>query len=251
MDDKGTGEAACTNSTKADRIDYLTPEEEYQVYVSVTNDPNYEDVLQALYIESASTMAYPEESWSSHADTSWYNDTDTVFTITTPEQLAGVAVLSSNFSGKTVLLGADMDMTGYEWTPICDFAGTFNGQNHTVSGMVCANNNYSSKGLIGYTRSNAGAYICNVRVEDSCFVGKTNVGGIVGKLQNADMSNCVSAALIANGEYTGGIAGNTVWANISRSISYGRIIAKRTGYCGGVVGYLDSSKLCKFCNCLQ
>lgn len=242
VDDKGTGEAACTNSTKADRIDYLTPEEEYQVYVSVTNDPNYEDVLQALYIESASTMAYPEESWSSHADTSWYNDTDTVFTITTPEQLAGVAVLSSNFSGKTVLLGADMDMTGYEWTPICDFAGTFNGQNHTVSGMVCANNNYSSKGLIGYTRSNAGAYICNVRVEDSCFVGKTNVGGIVGKLQNADMSNCVSAALIANGEYTGGIAGNTVWANISRSISYGRIIAKRTGYCGGVVGYLDSSK---------
>ena len=99
-----------------------------------------------------------------------------------------------------------MDMTGYEWTPICDFAGTFNGQNHTVSGMVCANSNYSSKGLIGYTRSNAWAYVCNVRVEDSCFVGGTNVGGIVGKLQNAGISNCVSAALIANGEYTGGIA---------------------------------------------
>lgn len=53
-------------------------------------------------------------------DLSWYDGTDTEFTLTTPAQLAGVAALvSSNtadFAGKTIRLGADISLLRYEET---------------------------------------------------------------------------------------------------------------------------------------
>ena len=51
-------------------------------------------------------------------DLSWYNGTDTEFTITTPAQLAGVAELANSnttdFTGKTIRLGADISLLWYE-----------------------------------------------------------------------------------------------------------------------------------------
>jgi hypothetical protein len=49
--------------------------------------------------------------WNGTADTAWYNDSQTEFTITTPEQLAGLAKLvegGNNFYDKTIKLGADI-----------------------------------------------------------------------------------------------------------------------------------------------
>ena len=87
-------------------------------------------------------------------DTSWYNTTDTTFTLTTPEQLAGLAAivngaLSSiapdDFSGKTILLGADIDLGGKNWVPIgtttgasgtTGFMGTFDGQGHYIKNLT-------------------------------------------------------------------------------------------------------------------
>lgn len=46
-------------------------------------------------------------------DTTWYNDTGSTFTINTAAQLAGLAKLvneGNNFSGKTITLGADIDL---------------------------------------------------------------------------------------------------------------------------------------------
>ncbi len=60
-------------------------------------------------------------------DTSWYNTTDTEFTLTTAAQLAGLAAIvngkatgiaADDFDGKTIKLGADVDLGGYDWTPI-------------------------------------------------------------------------------------------------------------------------------------
>ncbi|NLA86159.1 MAG: S-layer homology domain-containing protein, partial [Clostridiales bacterium] len=85
--------------------------------------------------------------WSDLADTAWYDPSATSFTLTTAEQLAGLAVLvngGNNFTGKTVVLGYDIDLFGIEWIPIGidtndglkAFAGTFNGNNKTVSNLV-------------------------------------------------------------------------------------------------------------------
>ena len=55
--------------------------------------------------------------WDGAVDLSWYNGTDTEFTITTARQLAGLAQLvndkTDTFSGKTVRLGADISLLRY------------------------------------------------------------------------------------------------------------------------------------------
>lgn len=64
------------------------------------------------------------------------------FTISSAEGLAWLAKQSQNdnFSGKTVTLTADIDLSAYNWTPIGpssnDFGGTFDGQNHTITGLT-------------------------------------------------------------------------------------------------------------------
>ena len=56
--------------------------------------------------------------WDGAVDLSWYNGTDTEFTITTARQLAGVAELvnsnTTDFAGKTIRLGADISLLRYE-----------------------------------------------------------------------------------------------------------------------------------------
>ena len=56
--------------------------------------------------------------WDGAVDLSWYNGTDTEFTIITARQLAGVAEpVNSNaadFAGKTIRLGADISLLRYE-----------------------------------------------------------------------------------------------------------------------------------------
>lgn len=58
--------------------------------------------------------------WDGAVDLSWYNGTDTEFTIITARQLAGVAEpVNSNttdFDGKTIRLGADISLLRYEET---------------------------------------------------------------------------------------------------------------------------------------
>lgn len=58
--------------------------------------------------------------WDGAVDLSWYNGTDTEFTLTTPAQLAGVAELvnsnTTDFAGKTIRLGADISLLRYEET---------------------------------------------------------------------------------------------------------------------------------------
>ena len=55
--------------------------------------------------------------WDGAVDLSWYNGTDTEFTITTARQLAGVAELvnsnTTDFTGKTIRLGADISLLRY------------------------------------------------------------------------------------------------------------------------------------------
>ena len=58
--------------------------------------------------------------WDGAVDLSWYDGTDTEFTITTARQLAGVAELvnsnTTDFAGKTIRLGADISLLRYEET---------------------------------------------------------------------------------------------------------------------------------------
>ncbi|MDR0515657.1 MAG: hypothetical protein LBH25_01270, partial [Fibromonadaceae bacterium] len=71
-------------------------------------------VTLCLFFPSAASSASQIQSspiWNGKADTKWYRDSETEFTITTPEQLAGLAKLvngGNDFNGKTVKLGANI-----------------------------------------------------------------------------------------------------------------------------------------------
>ena len=77
-------------------------------------------------------------AWDGSADTSWYDADQSVFVLTTAEQVAGLSKLSYegvDFAGKTVKLGADIDLAGYNFEPIDLFKGTFDGGNHVIMNM--------------------------------------------------------------------------------------------------------------------
>ena len=79
----------------------------------------------------------------------WYHENGDEFVITTVEQLYELAKLSKyyDFKGQTIKLGADIvvnegsaedwekTMPENLWSPIYGFAGTFDGQGHTISGV--------------------------------------------------------------------------------------------------------------------
>jgi hypothetical protein len=76
-------------------------------------------------ITVAVTAVADSDAWSANADISWYTNAPagtTVFTLYNPEELAGLARIvnngTDNFSGKTILLGNDIDLGNNEWTPI-------------------------------------------------------------------------------------------------------------------------------------
>ena len=63
------------------------------------------------------------DAWDGTADTSWYNDTSTEFTLKTAKELAGLASIvneGNQLSGKTIILDSDIDLSGRAWTPIGD-----------------------------------------------------------------------------------------------------------------------------------
>ena len=164
--------------------------------------------------------------WDGTADTSWYNATSTKFEISTAEQLAGLAKLvnnGKNFSGKTILLTADIvlnDTFNWEnwessapnntWTPIgasCinRFGGTFDGQGHTVSGIYINSEN-DFQGLFGYN----GGTIKNVGLTNSYIKGDWCVGGVCGRNHDGTISGCYNSGTVSGtGKYTdvGGVCG--------------------------------------------
>lgn len=92
------------------------------------------------------------------------------------------------------------------------FKGSFDGQNHSISGIKIDRPSEDDQGLFDYVYS--GAVVKNVRIINSGISGKGWVGGVVsfnsGKLENCSYSGTVKGGLVA-GEYAGmdigGIAG--------------------------------------------
>lgn len=100
------------------------------------------------------------------------------------------------------------------WTPIgwydnansvsYDYSGTFDGQNHTISGLYFNSSETNYVGLFGYIGENG--TVKNVSVEDSYFNGKEYVGSIAGTNYGL-ISNVVNKGEVRGGSFVGGITG--------------------------------------------
>ena len=116
------------------------------------------------------------------------------------------------FLGETVVLDADIDMASVEnWTPIGNapekkFAGTFDGQNHTISGLKITGGSYV--GLFGYLGA---ATVQNVALVGANVSGVKRVGALVGQIAgNATIKNCsldATSSVAGSDSNTGGLIG--------------------------------------------
>lgn len=153
--------------------------------------------VTALADENVNVAAVEWDGTDATADTSWYNDTDTEFVLTTAAELAGLAKLvneGNDFAGKIVKLGDDIDLhvmgedEPVSFRPIGDktaFAGTFDGDGKTIYNLYQSGwafgyewGKYGSLGLFGELED---ATVKNLTISGAeCFVEGGDVGGITG-----------------------------------------------------------------------
>ena len=153
-------------------------------------------------------------------------------------------------TGISAVLTGDIDLTGVEWPSIgtssSKFAGSFDGQGHTVSNLN------GEHGLFGHASGTSENYVTikNVTVEGTIantnyYVGGTmlGTGGIIGSASYVNVENCVNRANISAARYGAGIVGyvyNTWnsggYVNITGCGNEGTITCSAS-YAGGILGY--------------
>ena len=188
----------------------------------------------------------------------WYTSgSGAIYHIKTAADLAGLSrcfstgyYLHGDFEGRTIILDNDIDLDGHEWTPIgfvdvnntyFEFAGVFDGNNHTIKGMSITkhNNKNIHVGLFGCNYSNS-FQVKNLRVEGDIKLtnitgiydgGSVYAGGIVGYTCASAIENCQSNV------------------NISITLDNGNF---RKAICGGIVGNIEQSNIVDLCkNCFS
>ena len=128
--------------------------------------------------------------------------------ISTPEDLIE---LSKNCSldtwsqGVSVILDADLNLTGHAFEPIPTFGGTFEGNGHTISGLNLTEDG-SNVGLFRYVQ--AGGIVRQLSVSGRVAPGGTavNVGGIVGN-NSGSLQDCSFLGTVEGDTNVGAIAG--------------------------------------------
>lgn len=156
-----------------------------------------------------------------------------------------------SFAGETVVLAADIDLAGEEWTPIGTssniFKGTFDGQEYTIKNLVVNGGSESYKGLFGVTYDGE---IKNLVVENAKVSGRVGVGVVAGQPYTSKYTNItVKGHIEVNGlSYVGGVGGRNAyadWTNVTveaDETSYVKAHSLENGnayrtYVGGVVGF--------------
>lgn len=223
--------------------------------------------------------------WLGNVDVSWYNTTDTVFELSTADQLAGLGAIvdgtagiaADTFEGKEIRLKNDIDLgnadgdpvsfnpIGFKYESDADgrvFKGTFNGNTHTVRNL------HQDGWELGLSYSTAGgglfasavdATFQNLNITGAEIVMECiDMGTLVGYAYgNCKFSNIrVSDSVIANyNRYTGGVVGEvngthsfanvTVDADVTVSALWGTFDPG----CGGIIGgkYGDASVTMRNC----
>ncbi|WP_430511493.1 GLUG motif-containing protein [Pannonibacter phragmitetus] len=170
--------------------------------------------------------------------------------ITTPAALQLMALdLSASYS-----LGANISMasallSGGIWgssgfKPVGSnssaFTGSFNGNGHTISGLVINRAGLNYVGLFGYTN---GATISNVTLSGGSITANSNVGALIGYMNGGSVTSA-SASTSVSGESSGevnsgGLIGTIDGGAVSSSSASGNVTG--AGYqVGGLAGYLIS-----------
>ena len=141
-------------------------------------------------------------------------------------------------AGRSFELAADINLSGTEFSPVPYFAGTFDGKQHTVSG-VFFHQDGSRQGLFRVVAE--GAEIRNLHVSGSLSPEGTAsfIGGIAG-VNSGLLSGCSFDGSVSGVENIGGVVGhNTLKGKVSGCSFSGSVTAEHQA--GGIAGLNDGS----------
>ncbi len=222
----------------------------------------------SIYVASFSVFSAVQttvDEWDETSDTTWYNENDTEFTLTTAEQLAGFRDLvdgGNTFAGKTVKLGTDIDLADKSFNPIgygydTVFSGTFDGAGHTIYNL------YQNGWALGYSSGTQGgglfASVKNATIKNLAINGAeivmecVDIGTVVGYAQGTCYFEniVVTNAKLANYQrYTGGVVGEVSYGIndadgyshtfknivVDSSVKISSLWGDFDNACGGVIG---------------
>ena len=179
--------------------------------------------------------------------------------ISTPQLLAKLAAnvnAGDDFGGKVIELTSDIDLQGYEWEPIGNkahnFAGEFNGNNHTVSNLKVTRGtkDIDLNWRLGFIGSAINAKVHDFTVHNAYVVGRGELGAAVGYNAYGDNSTAyidkvkVTGHVYLSAAYrgAGGICGYS-----NRPITNCRVDVDATSLIdgfwasGGIVGFSPQS----------
>ena len=180
------------------------------------------------------------------------------YVVTTAGQLAWLAqqtASGNSFSGKKILLDADIDLAGMEWTPIGNsnthFQGSFDGQDHYIHNLkVTGSGSKSLCGLfggVGAPTAGINTVIKNIHLTNVEVTNASYGGGLAGyariyKGTNLIIENCtvegtVSGNIVGGviGRIAGGLSASSVTIQAIESIC--SVTADSTG--GGLIGIIE------------
>jgi len=199
--------------------------------------------------------------WKIIPDTVWYkkNQSADSFTITTAEELAGLAVLvedSYSMLGKTIKLGANISFVPksrsaqapkHLWQAIGSyqkpFKGTFDGDGFVISGIYLYTTG-EHQGFFGWIDE---AIVKNLGLSGLYVDAHSKVGGLVGCSRLSGIYNCYTSGEIKGAsQWVGGLVGYNDGGWIENSYSKCKVSGE--DFVGGLVGCSVGEQFAKITN---
>lgn len=185
----------------------------------------------------ASMQTVGADPWDGTTKTEPQKDDNGVYLISSAAELAWFAATDGKSSAK---LTADIELAGYDWTPLKKFYGTFDGQGHVIRNLYINSSSYPA-GLIGYLQGGASVTRLGITGSVTCTArSNAQAGGIAGYMYDkASITQCWSAVHVTSNKHAGGIAGYTATgAVITDCYATGTIRSSAANECylGGICG---------------
>lgn len=147
-------------------------------------------------------------------------------------------------AGANAVLVKDINLESREWSPIRDYTGVFDGQNHTISDLKITETPHDT----GLFRSVYGT-IKSFTVKGEMIISSDGdyIGGVVGYADGSTISNITSYVNISNTagvlHHIGGVVGYIANKDtfVDKCLYYGTVDIKNSTDCiGGIVGYSNA-----------
>lgn len=238
--------------------------------------------ISYAFIALSTIQAHTQNSyWSDEGnyDSSWYRENTKTYTLSTPEEFAGLYDLMNKgitFEEKIIELSGDLDFGKHFWKPLPIFKGTLNGANHVIENLKIKDYVYIPGIGNGY-RYGLFSEISNSTIQNLTFDGSCNINININDPNDSDINigfiaayarkenhivNCYNSGSLqitssytttlppCTGIYAGSLLGYATGAGYENSVEISNscnsgdidIKGKLGATAGGIIGWADCVK---------